>query len=69
MEVEGIFRRSANALEVNRVRELFNAGSLFATCVHSACSPLECKHSGENVDFNDTNDVHLPAVLIKSFFR
>ena len=26
MDVEGIFRRSANALEVTRVRDLFNAG-------------------------------------------
>eukprot|EP00730_Choanoeca_flexa_P009508 TRINITY_DN12660_c0_g1_i6.p2 TRINITY_DN12660_c0_g1~~TRINITY_DN12660_c0_g1_i6.p2 ORF type:complete len:234 (+),score=56.98 TRINITY_DN12660_c0_g1_i6:685-1386(+) len=49
LQVEGIFRRSANALEVKETKRLFN--------------------QGQEVDFDTYNDVFLPAVLIKSFFR
>lgn len=49
MEVEGIFRRSANAQLVKSVKEAYN--------------------TNQAVDLAEHDDVHLAAVLIKSFLR
>eukprot|EP00054_Salpingoeca_dolichothecata_P000893 m.17863 g.17863 ORF g.17863 m.17863 type:complete len:467 (+) comp11509_c0_seq2:1139-2539(+) len=49
MEVEGIFRRSANASHVTEVRNLCN--------------------QGQPVDLDAYKDVHLAAVLLKTFLR
>eukprot|EP00039_Didymoeca_costata_P033066 m.40562 g.40562 ORF g.40562 m.40562 type:complete len:385 (+) comp9679_c0_seq1:168-1322(+) len=48
MQTEGIFRRSANSVNVAQMKKQFNAGQ------------------GEGIEFSD---VHLVAVLLKSFFR
>lgn len=49
LEVEGLFRRSANTLVVKTVQEEFN--------------------KGQTVSFEDLNDVHIPAVILKTFLR
>lgn len=49
LEVEGIFRRSANATILKDVQRRFN--------------------QGENVDFNEIDDVHIAAVALKTFLR
>ncbi|CAC5370675.1 ARHGAP1 [Mytilus coruscus] len=49
LDVEGIFRRSANASVLKDVQKRFN--------------------QGETVDFDEINDVHIPAVTMKTFLR
>ncbi|KAL2088769.1 hypothetical protein ACEWY4_015668 [Coilia grayii] len=49
LEMEGIFRRSANITLVKSVQEKYN--------------------SGEEVNFTEMEDVHLAAVILKTFLR
>ncbi|KAI0209051.1 Rho GTPase-activating protein 8 [Lamellibrachia satsuma] len=49
LEVEGIFRRSASAVVLRKVQQLFN--------------------EGKEVDFAAFCDIHIPAVILKSFLR
>ncbi|KAK2186020.1 hypothetical protein NP493_216g02031 [Ridgeia piscesae] len=49
LEVEGIFRRSASAVVLKKVQQLFN--------------------EGREVDFESFYDIHIPAVIMKSFLR
>uniref|UniRef100_A0A671YCR3 Rho GTPase activating protein 1 n=1 Tax=Sparus aurata TaxID=8175 RepID=A0A671YCR3_SPAAU len=49
LEIEGIFRRSANVTLVKEVQLKYN--------------------SGATVDFRETEDVHLAAVILKTFLR
>ncbi|EDQ89009.1 uncharacterized protein MONBRDRAFT_8581 [Monosiga brevicollis MX1] len=49
LDVEGLFRRSANAMTVNEAKAALN--------------------SGQPYPFDEQTDIHLPAVLMKSFFR
>ncbi|RVE75007.1 hypothetical protein OJAV_G00012580 [Oryzias javanicus] len=49
LEIEGIFRRSANVTLVKEVQSKYN--------------------SGEAVNFRDMEDVHLAAVILKTFLR
>ncbi|KAF6724288.1 Rho GTPase-activating protein 1 [Oryzias melastigma] len=49
LEIEGIFRRSANVTLVKEVQSKYN--------------------SGEVVNFRDMEDVHLAAVILKTFLR
>ncbi|XP_063043988.1 rho GTPase-activating protein 1 isoform X1 [Engraulis encrasicolus] len=49
LEMEGIFRRSANVTLVKTVQEKYN--------------------SGEEVNFGEMEDVHLAAVILKTFLR
>uniref|UniRef100_A0A8C7XAG4 Rho-GAP domain-containing protein n=1 Tax=Oryzias sinensis TaxID=183150 RepID=A0A8C7XAG4_9TELE len=49
VEIEGIFRRSANVTLVKEVQAKYN--------------------SGEPVNFRDMEDVHLAAVILKTFLR
>uniref|UniRef100_H3DAG3 Rho GTPase activating protein 1 n=1 Tax=Tetraodon nigroviridis TaxID=99883 RepID=H3DAG3_TETNG len=49
LEIEGIFRRSANVTLVKEIQHRYN--------------------SGETVQFSETEDVHLAAVILKTFLR
>lgn len=49
LEVEGIFRRTANATRLKEVQKMFN--------------------EGQAVDFGQVGDIHIPAVILKTFLR
>ena len=62
MSVEGIFRRSANSQHVKEVKLLLDDGGdvMLARRVMAA---------GVDVDLRQYGDVHLAAVLLKTFLR
>ncbi|CAG06627.1 unnamed protein product [Tetraodon nigroviridis] len=62
LEIEGIFRRSANVTLVKEIQHRYNSGQI--TSPDSGHSFL-----WETVQFSETEDVHLAAVILKTFLR
>ena len=94
LEIEGIFRRSANVTLVKDVQHRYNSGEAFALitlkqmsknswspwvdliylfgCSCGICMALWLCVSvaaGEEVSFSQMEDVHLAAVILKTFLR
>jgi hypothetical protein len=69
MDVEGIFRRSASSQVVREVKQRYESGSRLTNLVYiHSCADAACD-AGEDVDLRSYGDIHLAAVLIKSFLR
>ncbi|KAG8126001.1 putative Rho GTPase-activating protein [Naja naja] len=65
LTTQGIFRRSANTQTVKEVQQKYNMGYALAI----ALKHFILSYPGLPVDFAAYEDVHLPAVILKTFLR
>ena len=84
LKAEGIFRRSANASILKSVQKMFNEGiklnmvldgSVTVSAFFEYLEKFSLKNlfviflSGDTIDFDKFQDIHIPAAILKSFLR